>query len=489
MNEGIEIRVHGSGMLRVPRSASYLSTYVLLEQEDWFEKEISFVRSLLKPGMRAIDVGANYGCYSVAMGRAVGPAGAVWLYEPTAATFGYLRHTLDSNELSWVNAQQLALSDHEGTGSLSVGDNSELNALGASAGGRTESVELTTLDRARALHSIDSVDFVKLDAEGEEVRIVAGAHEFFRSEDPLVMFEVKHGTALNVGLPSAFEGLGYRLYRLIGPDMLLVPAPHDLRQLDDFELNLFACKPGRAARLAATGSLIDAPIAAADRSAETAGATSTGIELWRGQPFAAAFGSTRTTADPLYARALDHYAAWRDESRPPSSRYAALDAALRELTELARHAPTLPRLFMLVRVAREAGARTLALQGLARILTAVTAAPHDLAEPCWPALERYDTVPPEGGAGGWLTASAVEAMVISSSFSGYFSGTSGLPLLDWLHASPYASAPMERRQQLQGIFSGRHQAIQGSALLQQSRADNLNPHLWAPGARLARGAA
>jgi hypothetical protein len=42
---------------------------VLIEQEDWFEKEICFVRRLLQPGMRAADIGANYGTCTLAMAR------------------------------------------------------------------------------------------------------------------------------------------------------------------------------------------------------------------------------------------------------------------------------------------------------------------------------------------------------------------------------------------------------------------------------------
>jgi FkbM family methyltransferase len=483
MTEGLTIRVRGGGALSVPRSASYLSTYVLLEQEDWFEKEIAFVRRVLQPGMRAIDVGANFGCYSVAIGRAVGPAGALWLYEPTSTTFGHLRRTLDSNELAWAHAHRLALSDHEGTGMLSVGDNSELNSLGQeSSGDARETVQLTTLDRARVTHSIDSVDFVKLDAEGEEVRIVAGGQEFFRSEDPLVMFEVKHGTTINLALPSAFEQLGYRLYRLVGPDALLVPTAAD-QQLDGYELNLFACKAGRAARLEASGCLIDT-VATMDEPR-----LGEGFELWRAQPFAAAFGAGVSTRDPLYARALDHYAIWRDSTRAPAVRHAALDAALRGLVELAERATTLPRLFTLVRIAREAGARSIAVRGLQSIIQALNEGRHNLDEPCWPALERYDSLVPNGGVGDWLTASAAEALVVSSHFSGYFSGPTALSVLDWLHACAFASAPMERRRELQGIFAGRQQHVEGSVLLQQPAEDNLNPQLWMAGTTILRGTA
>ena len=67
------VRVKGGGEICVP--ASSMSAYVLLEQEDWFEKEIAFVRRMLRPGMRVIDIGANYGTYTLAMARAVGLEG------------------------------------------------------------------------------------------------------------------------------------------------------------------------------------------------------------------------------------------------------------------------------------------------------------------------------------------------------------------------------------------------------------------------------
>ena len=62
MNETAEdlvLNVRGGARLQVPASLDRITTYVLLEQEDWFEEEIRFVRHWMRPGMRAIDVGAN----------------------------------------------------------------------------------------------------------------------------------------------------------------------------------------------------------------------------------------------------------------------------------------------------------------------------------------------------------------------------------------------------------------------------------------------
>jgi len=62
----------------VPAKLSAITSYVLLEQEEWFEKEIHFLRRFLKPGMTAIDIGANLGVYSLPMASLVGPDGRVF---------------------------------------------------------------------------------------------------------------------------------------------------------------------------------------------------------------------------------------------------------------------------------------------------------------------------------------------------------------------------------------------------------------------------
>ena len=58
------------GMLVVvPDSLDLITPYVLSEQLDFFEDELRFVRRLLRPGHKVIDIGANYGVYSVSMAK------------------------------------------------------------------------------------------------------------------------------------------------------------------------------------------------------------------------------------------------------------------------------------------------------------------------------------------------------------------------------------------------------------------------------------
>src|SRR5262249_20811592 len=148
---------------------------------------------------------------------------AVWSYEPTSATAALLRRSVQSNGFAHVTLRQMALSNRQGTARLRLEENAELNALSEDVAGNTEEVQLATLDGESGTQRFGTIDFVKLDAEREEVNILAGGEKFFAAQSPLVLFELKHGEAVNTALLEAFLSRSYRLYRLIGPDRLLVP--------------------------------------------------------------------------------------------------------------------------------------------------------------------------------------------------------------------------------------------------------------------------
>src|SRR5262249_27074225 len=251
MNE-LYVRVTGGGEICVPARQS-ITAYVLIEQEDWFEKEIAFVRRLLRPGMHAIDIGANYGTYTLSMARAVGTQGRVWAYEPASATARYLQKSIARNGLANVEMTQAALSDRTGTARLRLDTQAELNRLASEGDG--EEVAVTTLDAESRARPWGRIDFIKIDAEGGERDIIRGGETFFTEQSPLVMFERRAADGENEGVRSAFLTRGYALFKLIGPDSHLVPVGSDER-FDAFDLNLFACKPDRAETLSAAGLLI-----------------------------------------------------------------------------------------------------------------------------------------------------------------------------------------------------------------------------------------
>ena len=69
MTSAITVNTRGNARICVPYALDQITTFVLLEQEDWFEDEIHFVRRCLLPGMSVVDVGANFGVYTTAMAQ------------------------------------------------------------------------------------------------------------------------------------------------------------------------------------------------------------------------------------------------------------------------------------------------------------------------------------------------------------------------------------------------------------------------------------
>lgn len=463
---------HG-GLIATPASLASTTTYVVLEQETWFEKEVSALNRWLGPGMTAIDIGANLGIYALPMARLVGPSGRVFAYEPASEPRRLLQRSVELNEATNLSVCDAALSDGVREGQLGLSSSSEANSLNLAGPG--ERVPVSCLDVEDSQRDWLAPDFVKIDAEGEEERILKGGKSFFARHSPLVMFEVRAGREVNEGLRAAFRAVGYGIFRLLPGEPILVPDDPD-QPVESFELNLLAAKPDRAARLAGEGSLVEAvpnwePDDAVHHRA---------FALLGEQAFAAVTaplcGDT-AALDPAYRNALAAYAHWRDRGVPLAERYAALRFAYRGLVGLCQRAPNFPRLSTLARVAWEAGERGAAVAALNMFIEETHRRPRVIAEPFWPACPRYDALAPEARVGDWFIASACEQLERLSSFSSMFFGCT--PGLEWLCGTPFASSEMERRRVLWAMRSG--QAVEISDRLRRPAPDHLNASVWASG--------
>ena len=409
----------------LPDQLNLMTPYVLLEQQDWFEDEIHFVRRLIAPGMAVLDIGANYGVYTLAIAKAAGAAGQVWAFEPASATADFLAQSLVENKFEQVALVRAALSDHEGTAHLSNNANAELNTLNGPAGGAGEAVRLTTLDAMLDEFSERDISFVKLDAEGEEPKVIAGGQQFFTRQSPLIMFEIKDAAGINLGPINQFAALGYGTYRLVRGLNLLVP--FDATQpVDAYALNLFACKPDRASQLAQRGLL-----------AHSAQLNSTLAlprhDLWfkwfADKPWA--FGLlpqwSALQADSVDAGWVRHrdainlYLLSQATDLPPAHRVALLANSFELLAPFASEAPNLLRLSTLARVAADWGQRGVAVAALNQIHALLQqGGTFHFTEAFLPAHARFDTLAAQANLGDWLLCGVAETLEQLGHYSSYF---------------------------------------------------------------------
>lgn len=137
-----------------------------------------FYSSLGQRPKTLLDVGANVGQTSVYLKR--------WFPEAEVLAFEPVRQTYDSflantRRLSGVRAFQVAVGAEDGTKTLLLRANSELNTLVDVPGidhadlGRRETVEVRALDSFCFEQGIEFIDLLKIDSQGFELEVLAGA--------------------------------------------------------------------------------------------------------------------------------------------------------------------------------------------------------------------------------------------------------------------------------------------------------------------------
>jgi FkbM family methyltransferase len=187
------------------------------------------------------DVGANRGDYTAMLLAELGSPLEVHCFEPSPAAFADLERRL-GNEAS-VRLHDLGLGDVEGERELlSDRPGSEAATLYGRAGiaqGRAERVRLRRLDAVVEELAIPRVDFLKVDAEGHDLAVLAGAGELLDGRR-IGAIQFEHGGTApdaRVFLRDFFELLepAYLIHRVL-PDGLWPLA----RYSEAAEISLYA---------------------------------------------------------------------------------------------------------------------------------------------------------------------------------------------------------------------------------------------------------
>jgi FkbM family methyltransferase len=119
----------------------------------------------------------------------VGPAGRVLSFEPSPAVYAKLRKTVEANGLSNVMTFNLACGSSAATQTLHAVSRSSGNSSILGRGPASVSVEVARLDDVAAVWE-RPVSLIKIDTEGYEPEVLAGAQRLIEEQRPVLYIEM-----------------------------------------------------------------------------------------------------------------------------------------------------------------------------------------------------------------------------------------------------------------------------------------------------------
>jgi FkbM family methyltransferase len=189
-------------------------------------QETLLAQRLLRTGMTVVDVGANWGYFTLLAAHLVGDRGRVLSLEPDPRMFRLLQQNVQSNGLRHVKALPVAATDRNAHTTLAGyderGGNFGLSRLAhaANEGQRQFHVVGRTLDHLLDAEGMRSVDALKMDVEGGEAAALAGlAQTLAEGRVRWLILEVHSAHLAEKGrsaeeIATALQQHGYRGWRI-----------------------------------------------------------------------------------------------------------------------------------------------------------------------------------------------------------------------------------------------------------------------------------
>lgn len=144
-----------------------------------------------------LDIGANVGYFSM-MAKAINANIKVYSFEPNPTNFQQLLINIEENNFSDIHVNSNCISDYIGTVSFSIPPinesgwgritNENINANNFTKI-NSNSLTLDSLDAENFFH-IKPPLFIKIDVEGNELRVLKGAISFIKKYQPIICIEL-----------------------------------------------------------------------------------------------------------------------------------------------------------------------------------------------------------------------------------------------------------------------------------------------------------
>ncbi len=178
---------------------------------------LAFASDYVRPGHVVWDLGANIGLFTFAAAQMAGPGGRVISIEADTWLIGLLRKSISLSPESSapITLVPVAISDRAGLATFHLAQRSRatnhLAGFGSTqTGGVKESHTVVTVTLDWLAQQVPPPNVLKIDVEGAESLVLAGAQEMIAKHRPVILCEI-NGDA-SPWCSDFFKKNGYRMF-------------------------------------------------------------------------------------------------------------------------------------------------------------------------------------------------------------------------------------------------------------------------------------
>ena len=156
------------------------------------ELDTEIVKNEIKPGDIVIDVGANIGYYTLIFAQLVGNTGKVIAFEPETKNFEILKKNIAINNLSNVILEKKIVSNAKGKTKLFLANSGIVGHHTNPTIHNTNYIEVDSITLDDYLHEnnlSEKINFLKIDVEGAEIKVLDGAKTILKNQDLKIFTE------------------------------------------------------------------------------------------------------------------------------------------------------------------------------------------------------------------------------------------------------------------------------------------------------------
>jgi len=191
------------------------------------QKALEVMEDFVEPGDHILEAGANIGYYVLLEASRMNGKGKIYAIEPGIENFNLLKKNVALNHLQdFVETRHMAMSDKIGKIPFYITGKSNLHSCVLKdweSIKETVLVDTTTVDEF--LKDKPEVNFVRMDIEGFECKVVHGMKKFLSRKGPLKLFIELHPHLVTtedmIFLLDTLGAHGFEVHKLVSRDSFL----------------------------------------------------------------------------------------------------------------------------------------------------------------------------------------------------------------------------------------------------------------------------